>query len=721
MVEKPVSSPSPGPPGTTRTHKSCDACKARKVRCPVAGQLLPTNYSSASNQAPSVPDAKAVLDLSTAAVKQPPNNSSPPPKSPPHRIQDLHVDRVLARAQRPRSAGRKTAEDVIFVPRNGIFGKLRLDNSRCSNSLTDVGGQNSLSFFSDSRLLSLSTRLRNNKVNELVGRISTVVNGRLRRGDATTTTRRVQQLDSVTDRSKVPLYIRHYFERVHPLFPFLDKTSFEATVSSPNFPDLLGRSKQWSCLYHTVLALGAQYCDGGSFEAGKGESWRLFSVALGMFSDLLLLADSLTTLQALTAMSVFGLGICGLAVEPVIMSEAARRAQSMSSNSFTGSAAHAYQKAFWILYAIEKITSFHFGRSSGFVDNDIFCPIPVVPEACLGDFNWFLHLVRFGRLLSRAYSSLFAVGVSGNSNSYYLDVIRQLTDELEEWRSSMPDTGFRPGGAVRPQAVPGPVARSLSLIVHYLYNSLLLTLSRTTLVYLSNSDEDMVVSGRKNANLKAILGASRSILELTTMIEVEPYTVTWVIAGIPITALFVLFDIVIHDPRQPDTASNLALLDMVAGHFSRIEYASGGTLPGSLIAEFAKIARDYVNSVPQADFGTANNPIQSSINLQQQASSLGAGIDSARVSDMPTDMSNVSSHGTAFPNQNMVINSMPTSFAEFSLDNGLDQLTPGALMGTDVMGIFSYFLPDLDPMFYQGLNEEYDFLQDAPATTNPQT
>lgn len=69
----------------------------------------------------------------------------------------------------------------------------------------------------------------------------------------------------------------------------------------------------------------------------------------------------------------------------------------------------------------------------------------------------------------------------------------------------------------------------------------------------------------------------------------------------------------------------------------------------------------------------------------------------------------------------MVITSMPTSFAEFSLDNSLDQLTPGALMGTDVMGIFSYFLPDLDPMFYQGLTEEYDFLQDAPATNNPQT
>ncbi|KAI8167102.1 hypothetical protein K4K50_007062 [Colletotrichum sp. SAR 10_71] len=275
------------------------------------------------------------------------------------------------------------------------------------------------------------------------------------------------QPESITDSTKTSLYIRMYFERVHPVFPFLDKALFEATVNGPNFLTLLERSKPWSCLYHTILALGSQYADGGTFEAGKGESWRLFSVALGGFSDLLLLPDSLTILQALTAMSVYGLGICGLAVEPVIMSEAARRAQIMSTNNFTGTAAVAYQKAFWILYTIEKITSFHFGRSSSFVDSDIFCPIPLVPEATVGDFNWFLHFIRFGRLLSRAYTSLFSVGVSGNSNSYYLDVI--------------------------------------------------------------------------------------------------------------------------------------TLLDMAAGHFSRIEYASGGTLPGSLIAEFAKIARDYVNEIQHGD------------------------------------------------------------------------------------------------------------------------
>lgn len=66
-------------------------------------------------------------------------------------------------------------------------------------------------------------------------------------------------------------------------------------------------------------------------------------------------------------------------------------------------------------------------------------------------------------------------------------------------------------------------------------------------------------------------------------------------------ALFVLFDHVISNPKSPDTRSNLALLNIAGGHFSRIEFASGGTLPGSLISEFTYIAREYINQCDNQD------------------------------------------------------------------------------------------------------------------------
>lgn len=135
-------------------------------------------------------------------------------------------------------------------------------------------------------------------------------------------------------------------------------------VFGPLFPRLLAENKAWSALYYAVLALGCQATGGGSFEPGKGESWRLFSTALSILPDLMTLPDSLIVLQAMAAMTIYSLGISCLAIEHLMISEAARRAQSLSNSNLTGNAFLCYQKVFWVLYFVEKVSSFHFGRNS---------------------------------------------------------------------------------------------------------------------------------------------------------------------------------------------------------------------------------------------------------------------------------------------------------------------------------------------------------------------
>jgi hypothetical protein len=51
---------------------------------------------------------------------------------------------------------------------------------------------------------------------------------------------------------------------------------------------------------------------------------------------------------------------------------------------------------------------------------------------------------------------------------------------------------------------------------------------------------------------------------------------------------------VIHNPAHPETRKNLAFLDIAAGYFTRLEFATEGSLQSSLLAEFAHIARQYV-------------------------------------------------------------------------------------------------------------------------------
>lgn len=75
----------------------------------------------------------------------------------------------------------------------------------------------------------------------------------------------------------------------------------------------------------------------------------------------------------------------------------------------------------------------------------------------------------------------------------------------------------------------------------------------------------------------------------------EKLNLTRLLAVMPFSALIILFNLVIHNPNHPETSLSLALLDIAGGHFSHAEFASHGTLPGSLISEFTYIARQYVS------------------------------------------------------------------------------------------------------------------------------
>lgn len=155
-----------------------------------------------------------------------------------------------------------------------------------------------------------------------------------------------------------------YFTRAHPLYPFLDRKAFEDALLAPSFSQEPQHNKAWFALYNAVLALGCQLCGEGSYQPGKGKSWGLFSTSMSVFPELLSLPDSILVLQALTAMSLFSLSIPCLAIEHVIIHEAARRAQNLRSHKLPECSTLSYQKAFWILYSVEKISSFHFGRPS---------------------------------------------------------------------------------------------------------------------------------------------------------------------------------------------------------------------------------------------------------------------------------------------------------------------------------------------------------------------
>lgn len=152
-------------------------------------------------------------------------------------------------------------------------------------------------------------------------------------------------------------------------------------------------------------------------------------------------------------------------------------------------------------------------------------PIPSVPDAIVGELDWFLTTARYARLLSKAMTSLFSISGTENPRTYYLAIIDQCETELEEWRMSIP-ANVRPSEPYRTHTLQGMVLRAAALGVHLLYNSFKLSLCRATL-YLAANTSHVVSQARQAESTRNMMETSRSVLELTAFIDVEPNTPLW--------------------------------------------------------------------------------------------------------------------------------------------------------------------------------------------------
>ncbi|KAF2267151.1 hypothetical protein CC78DRAFT_434544, partial [Lojkania enalia] len=452
------------------------------------------------------------------------------------------------------------------------------------------GAEYSLTFFSEPRLASLAQKLGHDRVTRSVGQVASIIAERMKLIE------RMPAPAADVDRSRVlgadaafiSTCIQAYFEYVHPNYPFLDRQQIESIALSPHLQEKLATDKAWSALFYSILALGSQYRDGGSYQPAKNIAWAFFSTALALFPDLLISKTNLVIVQSIAVMAIFASNVSCMQLEYVMVSEGARKAQQMGFNRLSARGDDPRNRVFWVLYCLEKMMAFALAKSSTIMDTDICSAVPLASssELLLGEFDPFLSFVRLARLQSRIYGSLYSVSVRGRQPEYYKATISCLKNELEAWRETIPPP-LQPGSLIRPYGIQTPQLMDICIRLRYAHLITTLHLQRASL-HLEDSN-----SGSSEA-MEDVMHTARTVLELTKHIDIEPYTPLWVIAGVPLAAFLVLFDLVIEHPAYAETRTNLALLDVGAGYFSRLEYASGGTLPGSISSEFSHIARDYV-------------------------------------------------------------------------------------------------------------------------------
>ncbi|KAH8702516.1 hypothetical protein BGW36DRAFT_424789 [Talaromyces proteolyticus] len=498
---------------------------------------------------------------------------------------ELYVDLLL---EDKRTTERRRNESLIFKAHDQYI------------------GSSGIAFFSDQRLVSISDRLGHRKLRDLLENIANSVNSRINCNTHLPAPIKFVEPSTTLQISEASakLYITAYFENVHPVYPFIDRHWFEERAHSRDIALLLRDMLPFSALYHAILALGAQYHGDGSFEPGTGISWKLYQIALGLFPEILAAKESLVNVQAVTAMAIFAHNSSCIQIGHMLTAEAARMAQSLNLHRAISDNENVSfcQRTFWVIYFLEKTLSFACGKSSSIHDCDIGTPIPDTPKSVSGSFDWLRTICRFSRLVSKAYTTLFSISATLLPMASIRATIISFNCKLESWRLSVPEA-FRPGNSLRSFNKLDNPSNMIFLRVHYHYYCAVIALARLG-SSLPPAEAPYSLAERREMLLKAC----STIIELTNQIDIAPYTPIWMLLSAPLSAMFTLFDFVIHNPADDKTASNLSLLGIAAGYFCRLEYASGGALQTAVLSDIAHIARDYIHDVKNGITARMANP-----------------------------------------------------------------------------------------------------------------
>jgi hypothetical protein len=165
------------------------------------------------------------------------------------------------------------------------------------------------------------------------------------------------------------------------------------------------------------------------------------------------------------------------------------------------------------------------------------------------------------------------------------------------------------------------------------------------------------------------------------------------LAVLPLSCLMILFDLVVHNPDHPEVSLSLALLDIASGHFSRLEFASNGTLPGSLVAQFAHLARQYIfeKRVCKQRFVDMGRPVSSN-DMQSDVPS-GAKERPPLLSELPV---------AGMPTPNKSAGALPGLHEQPPLDAGATPMqNPTLLRESEAL-----FIPFIDDPSYRNENLE---------------
>ncbi|PWY70919.1 Zn(II)2Cys6 transcription factor [Aspergillus heteromorphus CBS 117.55] len=242
------------------------------------------------------------------------------------------------------------------------------------------------------------------------------------------------------------------------------------------------------------------------------------------------------------------------------------------------------RQVFWLCYTIEKDVSLRTGQPQQFTEDNCDLTLPPgyadilfashgdcrqPPPSDLPDDPWYPVDIRLSIIKSRAYSALYSFRGLKKTDAEILKEIRELDDELEEWRLSIP-LSHRPTLSFS-QETPDPHATMHSVMLRLNYHLCMTIIHQASGRCKSWSTEQGGITDGVSSSLALSVEASRStLLYLQAAEHVLMDGIFWTLIFYPMSALLAIFCNILQNPSDPQATKDLGLLKTAMSMMERI-------------------------------------------------------------------------------------------------------------------------------------------------------
>ncbi|KIW06082.1 uncharacterized protein PV09_03253 [Verruconis gallopava] len=430
-------------------------------------------------------------------------------------------------------------------------------------------------------------------------------------------TTRTLKLDSKLSTERAPepdadiarIYCDAYFQySMEGVFGVVDRKQFETKLEAQFCGDLKNDDPEWYALRNAVYASGckvylSRLSRSNSFVKSQEQAWKYFENALSVHTELIYMRSSLMAIQALVTMAFFTEGLGNPALEYMLISNAVRLAQSKGlhrqpSDAWKMNESEIQRRSwlFWVIYSYDKHIAFRSGRPSAIDDDDISCDMPKLNvENGIPDKEFVVEVIKHAKIASRIAKDLTSAKSSKQSPDLLAQRAQELEKQLKEWRESIP-ASIPSLKSANSTMIPGGNSYH-AIYLHFAYFGSLVAIHSIFAYpwyYFAYSDrQSSSLKDQVSTSAKAVMEASREIVLATRLVFFYP-----------LLGLINIFIHILKNPNLPTIASDLALMDIVAGHFAYLSYHSDSRLSFPFIEDIIRIARTVVKRAKDKDLAS---------------------------------------------------------------------------------------------------------------------